>query len=81
MALEPNGPGAHMKLVIEAVVFVVVAQSPEKGGEDIYWAQIQLFIDTVGTVEAEVGHLGNVKAVDVVMVGHVEVCIALPYLD
>ena len=81
MALEPNGLSAHMKLVIEAVVFVVVAQSPEKGGEDIYWAQIQLFIDTVGTVEAEVGHLGNVKAVDVVMVGHVEVCIALPYLD
>ena len=40
VTLKPYGSGTDMELVIEAVVLVVVAESPEKCGKYIYGVEV-----------------------------------------
>ena len=70
-----------MELVVQAIMFIVVAQRTEKGRKNIDGCQVELADDSVRCVKAEVSHLRNVKTVYVIMVCYVKVSVALPNLN
>ena len=70
-----------MELVVQAIMFIVVAQRTEKGRKNIDRCQVELANDAVRSVKAEVSHLRNVKTVYVIMVCYVKVCVTLPNLN